>query len=855
MLLFAVSVAVCACHSPDPADAPYVRFASPKAGDRLTGLADIRFETNLDSRVTELSLLVNSEPAGSFDQSLSRLKLDTTKFANGRQTLNVKVLDRSGQAYADRVEVDIDNPKHRLVRAVQNRRAYGRGEEILIDLEYTVGGLAVSADFSAVDSKFDGSRVQVTEPMPGHYQLYYLISPESTADPGLHEVTVTSTASDRIPLESRLTVNFLGAPKFPLTVPTDGAVFTDYAPPITLSPDGPTVSVVQGPRTLVEGTTDKLTVSWSASAENPADRIVVQSPDGSGAWVIPLASPSCSGTVELPVGLSSQAPQLSTRPITVQVSAVGVNGTTAVTASTKVDIVMMSRVGIKFLLNWVGPADLDLAVVTPDGSRIDYDSPAAQGGKLELDSNAMCSYTAVPTEAISWAPGSEVAGQYGIEVSEYDGCGQAKVDYQVLILACGKVEVITGSIDAGKRAGVYVQKLQPYTVDCLQRLSGRILYDNNAPGLGRPEPAVQVPLRILGTGAAVAPATTTDDNGAYDIYFPVVAGAQISIQTESSWTPPGHAKPKAKVVGLSENSVHSSTSTVGALTAAAMHYDLVITDPSIGGAFNILDVIRRAYTWVNTSFSTADASLMTDLLVRWDYGQDTPDPHGSYFECLPALSDCRQRTIWISGNAKIVGPQEFDDSVIAHEFSHFLARRFGIDDTPGGTHHFDSYIAPAFAWSEGFATGIGQQILKSPFYLAGATAAFGFIDLETTLNDLSDGHAFDTDPGHDMTGKLNEHLVAAVLWDLFDPANEPFDAIDDAWWATRSTLTRYLRAPKWQNRAAKGRDLVDFLDGWSCYRAKEQNLLGQAVSDKALTDVLKHQQFDYVAPTTAVRCE
>lgn len=115
---------------------------------------------------------------------------------------------------------------------------------------------------------------------------------------------------------------------------------------------------------------------------------------------------------------------------------------------------------------------------------------------------------------------------------------------------------------------------------------------------------------------------------------------------------------------------------------------------------------------------------------------------------------------------------EFDPSVIAHEFAHYFQDRLGRDDSMGGPHALDSRLEPAIAFSEGWGNAFQGFVLGSPLYRdtfrTGGTSAF-FFDLEN-----------DSQPFTSLveTGFYSEASVQEIFWDIFDGAGELGDAVD-----------------------------------------------------------------------------
>lgn len=101
--------------------------------------------------------------------------------------------------------------------------------------------------------------------------------------------------------------------------------------------------------------------------------------------------------------------------------------------------------GLVFSLEWDSPADLDLALVLPDGTVIDWDAPVSgerdESGKIDLsvpgvgklqgDSNADCSGDGRQREDIVFQA-MPPAGKYLVYANLNRACGQEQVVYQAL---------------------------------------------------------------------------------------------------------------------------------------------------------------------------------------------------------------------------------------------------------------------------------------------------------------------------------------------------------------------------------------------------------------------------------------
>ncbi|WII70806.1 hypothetical protein QJS83_10075 [Bdellovibrio sp. 22V] len=65
----------------------------------------------------------------------------------------------------------------------------------------------------------------------------------------------------------------------------------------------------------------------------------------------------------------------------------------------------------------------------------------------------------------------------------------------------------------------------------------------------------------------------------------------------------------------------------------------------------------------------------------------------------------------VSGDVRTSDTDHFDDSVILHEYGHFLEDVYGNSESPGGSHNGNFVIDPRLAWSEGWANYFQGAVL------------------------------------------------------------------------------------------------------------------------------------------------
>ena len=173
--------------------------------------------------------------------------------------------------------------------------------------------------------------------------------------------------------------------------------------------------------------------------------------------------------------------------------------------------------------------------------------------------------------------------------------------------------------------------------------------------------------------------------------------------------------------------------------------------------FNIADAVWKAWRfWIDSGGDTdGDQYFDYSAEVHWEpgYGDD-----GSYY-------------YWVWSEMTIADdpsdPDEWDDSVIMHEWGHMADDKYGCDDNPGGDHSVDTVIDPELAWGEGYpdywqsAVRQANGYVDSNFYLdRNGAGGMLSVNLET----------YDSTRMDNLLNAGNELAVAAMLWDLNDNA-------------------------------------------------------------------------------------
>jgi len=204
------------------------------------------------------------------------------------------------------------------------------------------------------------------------------------------------------------------------------------------------------------------------------------------------------------------------------------------------------------------------------------------------------------------------------------------------------------------------------------------------------------------------------------------------------------------------------------------------------GAFNILDGVQRG----NALIAQGDPQLIPPpLTIFWSQNNNE--------SVISRLTGGQIKTTFFhlaTNTAYVLGDRntdsdEFDDSVILHEYAHMLAGRFSRDDSIGGPHNIGDLLDPRLAWSEGWANFFSSAVRGTSIYLDSKGPG-----IPTVRFDVEDNV-----PPNDRPGYRSEASVAGLLWDLVDENADkddllqlPFAAVWNAFTDLRNIRYVYL---------------------------------------------------------------
>lgn len=310
-------------------------------------------------------------------------------------------------------------------------------------------------------------------------------------------------------------------------------------------------------------------------------------------------------------------------------------------------------------------------------------------------------------------------------------------------------------------------------------------YENSSSGglgaPGSPRPIRHAEVRVTNSSGVLLQCGETDELGTFGLSLPRGDGIftlSINSRANNQFLKASvlNAPEQNLIYGLKVQVIATANQDLGALTALA-----TTEDGLLGGAFNILDQLHNANDFIRSKAGSCGShfvgcpnfTVAPKVAVYWEPGFNP----GSYFEGASALSFyipgfSRLFILGgVNGDINYSDTDHFDNSVIIHEFGHFLEDSMFVSDSPGGEHNGNRVIDPRLAWSEGWGNFLQAAVRGDGYYLdtagniSGSTNFMFRIDLEP-----NGASAANDRPQFDGEGNFREFSVTRLLFDVNDSA-------------------------------------------------------------------------------------
>ncbi len=295
-----------------------------------------------------------------------------------------------------------------------------------------------------------------------------------------------------------------------------------------------------------------------------------------------------------------------------------------------------------------------------------------------------------------------------------------------------------------------------------------------------PKPIRFAEIMVKDSSGNIIQCGSTSVTGTYSLTLPQAASGSYTVYVNSRIS--NAAVARAYVMDYNLTNVHYSVSkTVSATATSAANNLLASGEGAVtSAAFNILDQVIKTNEYLadyvdnahgcGTTF--ADCVPYTSAPMVYLYWKKGVNPY-SYYGVSSGSSfytgDARIFILGgINGDVDNSDTDHFDNSVIVHEYGHFLEDAFAVSESPGGYHNGNTVIDPRLAWSEGWSDFLQGAVLAQAVYAdtsgnsSGPSGGSQFLtlDLESKGNDV---------PSSGSEGMFREFSITRLLWDAIDP--------------------------------------------------------------------------------------
>jgi hypothetical protein len=287
-------------------------------------------------------------------------------------------------------------------------------------------------------------------------------------------------------------------------------------------------------------------------------------------------------------------------------------------------------------------------------------------------------------------------------------------------------------------------------------------------------------IKVTDASGAIIQCGETDSAGAYSLDLPNTGSTYtISILSRAN-----NADNTAYILDTpTTNTEYALTASVVGSGAPTHDFIAPATGTLLGGAFNILDQILKAQEYLRSTTAGCSATfaqctpftIAPLIYVYWKKGVSP----GVYFGIGGPISFYLngEKQLYIlggvNGNTDVADMDHFDNSVIVHEYGHFIEDQFGSPDSPGGSHNGNAIIDPRLAWGEGWANFFQAAVRQDPYYRdtvghvnCDAGVACTSVAFDEFLDPTGGSYLDKPTAGATGEGNFREFSVTRVLWDV-----------------------------------------------------------------------------------------
>lgn len=302
--------------------------------------------------------------------------------------------------------------------------------------------------------------------------------------------------------------------------------------------------------------------------------------------------------------------------------------------------------------------------------------------------------------------------------------------------------------------------------------TGALAYD-----AATPRPIRGATVEVVGGNGAVLASTRTEANGAYSVLVPRGSAVTVRVKAQMAQTT-GSATWDVSVRDNTQgNAVYAIETPSFQVDADPVVRNVRAPSGWSGSAygatraaapFAILDTIYATQAKV-LSAAASTAVVFPPLRVFWSVNNRGATGNAAVGEIgsTAFVSNASGAAIYVVGREN-VDTDEYDASVIAHEWGHYYQTAFSRDDSPGGAHSAGNLLDRRVAFSEGWGNAFSGIALERTDY----TDSFGPAQGQGVRIVLGSGAASNA-------GWYREDSIQSILWNLnrqvgFRPIHDAF---------------------------------------------------------------------------------
>ena len=292
------------------------------------------------------------------------------------------------------------------------------------------------------------------------------------------------------------------------------------------------------------------------------------------------------------------------------------------------------------------------------------------------------------------------------------------------------------------------------TFDYVPNQSGQLIYSKTAA-----RPIRRAALEVVGNDGKVHARTTTDDQGRYSVSLPADQTVRLRVlaQMNANGAPISVTdNTRADALYAVESPAFASNTGTAHVHAASGWTDSAYVEARAAAPFAILDTVYRAQRKL---LAVDPAARFKPLGLHWSTANKPASGNRAKGEITVTsfFSTLGMGHIYVLGQAD-VDTDEYDESVIAHEWGHYYQWAFSRDDSPGGPHSGEP-LEMTIAFSEGWGDALSAIITERRDYSdsEGPGQANGF------------SHLLDGAPPT-LPGWFREESIAKIVYQLSQQA-------------------------------------------------------------------------------------